>query len=559
MDTRIKIIFLVDYKEYYGIEKTIEDANNLIKNIPSSTLINYISGFNIHLYLNEQDSKIQQELIYSLFNRMENRAIEQLQNRTQELFSQHKMNIIYFWNYSNYLFYDLIFKNYNDLPCRDLTSQEAQSFFDAYLILNGIANELINPATPDFADDKNKNNMERLIITNFIQQRDFVSNLDFRNQITRCLGLFEYIENHSNYSKFIKGYYNHKQTSGYLDLLKTISWLIVATDFTQSNNARKQIITITQDGIKIGINRSIIQSLCINNDIGTYDNKKIWTKPLFKISKDKYYVLDINFLINQLYKSQIFEFNSYLKNNNVKSDFLSDKGKEFSEEIYLRDIIKTCFPDYIKFFGTDCINNKNEELCDVYLRDNDKICLIEFKDTLFNDSIKQNRKVSQTLDELDKKFFTNQKGKPKGVTQLANAVKDINSNGIKFDPDIPKQIKIFPIVLYTDNAFGMDGINYLYIPKFKNQITNQNCDIDIFDVTFINLSYLEMHEEVFTNKSIDIFNIIGEYHKHIKEDKYKYTPFEIFSRFYMNKIKAPDMPQSKRFQKATEKILNIKN
>ena len=47
MDTRIKIMLSVDYKEYYGIEKTIEDANNLIKNIPSSTLINYISGFSL--------------------------------------------------------------------------------------------------------------------------------------------------------------------------------------------------------------------------------------------------------------------------------------------------------------------------------------------------------------------------------------------------------------------------------------------------------------------------------------------------------------------------------
>jgi len=41
--------------EYYGFSKTLEDAKNLIRNIPSETLINYISGINLNLYLLEND------------------------------------------------------------------------------------------------------------------------------------------------------------------------------------------------------------------------------------------------------------------------------------------------------------------------------------------------------------------------------------------------------------------------------------------------------------------------------------------------------------------------
>ena len=56
MDTRRRLITLVDYSIYYGEDKTIDDAMSLIKDIPSLSLINYISGFNIQLYLKDNDA-----------------------------------------------------------------------------------------------------------------------------------------------------------------------------------------------------------------------------------------------------------------------------------------------------------------------------------------------------------------------------------------------------------------------------------------------------------------------------------------------------------------------
>lgn len=44
MDTRARIFLLLDYKEYYGIEKSIADVEDLILHIPSVTLLNYIAG-----------------------------------------------------------------------------------------------------------------------------------------------------------------------------------------------------------------------------------------------------------------------------------------------------------------------------------------------------------------------------------------------------------------------------------------------------------------------------------------------------------------------------------
>ena len=47
MDTRVSLFLLLDYQNFYGEEKTINDAVDLIREIPSLTLINYVSGFNV--------------------------------------------------------------------------------------------------------------------------------------------------------------------------------------------------------------------------------------------------------------------------------------------------------------------------------------------------------------------------------------------------------------------------------------------------------------------------------------------------------------------------------
>lgn len=560
MDTRMRLMLLVDYAEYYGNEKTIEEAKELIKEIPSSTLINYISGFNIHLYLNEQDGKVQNYLIHSLLEKMSKKDRDDWCKKTIDIRDRNNINPIYIWSYSNYLFYDIIFRTYNNLPCRDLTPTEARSFFDAYLIINRIANNLVDPAKTDFEIAKETGNTEHVIISNFIQQRDFTSNLDFRNQITRGMSFFKYLEEHQEYGKVIADYWDVKNTSGYLDFFKTILFLIMGTNFTGDAGKRKQIVLIKKEDIEFGVNINTIDSLCINNYLSPekFELKLLWTKPLLKISEYQYYVLDINLLMNQLYKSQVFEFGAFLKSIGSKTNFLSIKGKEFSEEIYFNSLIHDSFPYLLKFFGSLCKNSKNEELCDIYMRDNNKVALIEFKDNLFNDLVKQNRDSKQTIKELDKKFFQNQNESPKGISQLANAVNDIFDNKISFDKKIPEKIEIYPIVVYTDNALGMDGINFLYKDSFKALLNKPNSNITIENVVFINLSYFEVHEELFEAHSIDIFNLLKEYNNHTEKTEYKLTPFEVFSRFYLRKINAPNLPDSKKFQEAIKKITEFK-
>ena len=142
MDTRVSLFLLLDYQNFYGEEKTINDAVDLIREIPSLTLINYVSGFNVSLYLHENDDemgKIQFRLVNSLLGKCD----LQMQSKWRDVVireSKNGFSPIMFYNYSNLLLYNIIFENYNNQPTRDLTTDEALKVFDAYLIVNTIVN-----------------------------------------------------------------------------------------------------------------------------------------------------------------------------------------------------------------------------------------------------------------------------------------------------------------------------------------------------------------------------------------------------------------------------------
>ena len=159
-DTRMRVFLLLDYNEYYGHDKSFEDAKELIKDIPSGALLNYIAGFNVNLYLNENNDdtgKIQFMLVSNLLDKCDKESRDKW---VEVVKKQHKNGHapIMFWNYSNLLFYSLIFKKYNTLQTRDITGDEAQKIFDAYLIINVVANDKIKVENFDVksASDENK-------------------------------------------------------------------------------------------------------------------------------------------------------------------------------------------------------------------------------------------------------------------------------------------------------------------------------------------------------------------------------------------------------------------
>jgi len=341
MDTRTRIFLLLDYKEYYGVDKTIADAEDLIRNIPSATLLNYISGISINIYLqdnSDETGKVQFMLVNSLLGKCEASAQQKwaFEIRKQE---DKGHSPIMFWNYSNLLFYGLIFQTYNTLPSRDLTSDEAQRMFDAYLIINGVANSKIIIEGEDVQKAEDEGRVEDVTLPSLIYQKDYASTNDFSNQVTRGVEFFKYLENDPKYGIIVPEYYASKNVSGFLRMFKNLLIVFTETRIVQDNLKRKQLANLHDFVLRNEVDLAYIETLCINTDIDCYlaDNSfsSLRKKFLYKLSDIQFLILDVNFLIDQFYKAQIFSFNAFLKSKNVKAEFLSEKGNLWRIYTYL--------------------------------------------------------------------------------------------------------------------------------------------------------------------------------------------------------------------------------
>jgi len=565
-DTRMNIFLLLDYHIYYGEEKSFIDAQELIKNIPSSTLLNYISGFGVNLYLSEfaeDTGKIQFSLVDSLLGKC-GKIAQAKWVSVIESEQENKNTPIMFWSYSNLLFYGLIFKTFNNLDTRDLTEKEAQKVFDAYLIINGIANNRVEVKTDEFQKAIESDKIEDVTMPSFIYQRDYTSTTDFSNQLIRGIKFFQYLENNPKYEKLVQNYYQSKNISGHLRMFRNLLILFTETKIGNDLVQKCQLANLYNYDIANEVDLKFIETLCINAEITNYKADQSFgilrNKFLYKINKYMFLILDINFLIDQLYKAQVFSFNNFLKSKGEKVDFLAEKGKEFTESIFLKDVLEACFPHYVTYYGDYCKNSNNEELCDAYIRENSKICLIEFKDVLLNATAKNSADKETLLAEFNKKFIANQTNRPKGITQLINAIKDIESNSILFDKSIPpKDIEIYPVIIYTDLSFGVEGVNKKFKEKFRIEITKLNIEhLVIKDVTFINLNFFELREDYFSHKFMNLFTMIDEYHLHTTESNYLLTPFEVFSRFYMRNHVPQNLGQTTTYKELLATVIAAK-
>lgn len=557
---------LLDHKEFYGSEKTLLDAENLIQNIPSVTLLNYISGFCVNLYLyenTEYTGKIQFLLVSSLLNKCDKATQQKWVTEVQRI-GKAGHSPIMFWNYSNLLFYGLIFKSFNNLPSRDLTSDEAKKVFDAYLIINSTANDKIKIETNQIKEAEKQEKIEEVMMPNFIYQKDYASSVDFSNQVTRGVTFFNYLENDAKYKSLVHEYYASKNISGYLRMFKNLMVLFSEINIGKDLDRRNQMANLYEYYQAKEVDLAYIETLCINAEISTYAADESFgllrNKFLYKLNDFQFLILDVNFLLDQFYKAQIFSFNAFLKSKGVRGDFLSEKGKNFTENIYLPLVLNNCFPHYVKFYGDACINSNKEELCDAYLREDNKICLIEFKDVLLNATIKNSADKEKLFTEFEKKFVSNQTNKPKGITQLINAIIDIDGHSVSFDSAIPKEgIEVYPIIVYTDLSFGIEGVNKIFKEKFNEQIQKLALkNVVVKEVTFINLNFFEIREDYFAKKLLNLFQMLDGYHNHTQTADYALTPFEVFSRFFMNMYVPEELGASSSYLKHQHNIVTAK-
>ena len=215
-------------------------------------------------------------------------------------------------------------------------------------------------------------------------------------------------------------------------------------------------------------------------DIGNKGFEYFYNHFLYMMPNGDFLLLDANLLIDKLYQGLKFDLfqtiqkhcllNKKGKHYKDISEFNSTLGTIFSERHLLYELIDKIYnkSNIIKFTGEELKAAGIEGEPDYYLRIEDDLFLIEYKDLIFPDSLRYSDNIDDIKQGIINRLCLDDGIKRKGGGQLLFNIDRILNHNLMDNIDIRwKSVKrIFPLIVTTDRAFSAMGVNFCVIESF---------------------------------------------------------------------------------------------
>ena len=303
--------------------------------------------------------------------------------------------------------------------------------------------------------------------------------------------------------------------------------------------------------------------LVVNEDLNV-----IHSKPVYRLAEDKYAILFSKFFVDKMFQGMLFDMASTLAGIGTFDDEVSaykalkqQVGERFSEHYLLYRTLETTLLRRvpIRVTGESLHKVLRSGEPDYYARRNNRILVFEFKDVRIDDNTKTScdfEKIRQTLFNL---FVENEEGRPKGVRQLAGVVENKLPEILsRVDTTVSEgYLNIYPILVYTDGSFDIEGINYYLNEEFKKCLNCVDDRFQVKDLVMINLNLLMKLENSFINGKIEFDKVLNEYlaFKDSKE-QLNTVPFNKYLFQYARR-KGFDMKFTGTFKETFDELLRM--
>lgn len=282
----------------------------------------------------------------------------------------------------------------------------------------------------------------------------------------------------------------------------------------------------------------------------------IRSNPLLNIKGEEYAVLNWQFLYQKLYKGLIFDFysRSGIKSEFTKlPDYLAMIAEQITEHRFFQPVIRHLLNKKYTVLEVDTKEESQDAKPDLYYRDRHQILLAELKDITLPAETITEYSFESLVSQLEKKLVKNEKGAHKGILQLLNHIKAINEGEIAYDlfekRGIKKRnLKIFPVIIYTNFEYSLPGIEDYLRKRFKEELEAYQSQAgtwelgEVHELVMIDFDFM-LHVLVGGEK-FSWFDLIRGYNKKLSGllKKFKKSPsaehsvnlFPGFSRVYQD-------------------------
>jgi hypothetical protein len=487
-------------------DQPIPNIEDLLSDVSSKLVIGILSYINGRLYINE--SIEEQEYLFNLMiERLNKVEIDKIKTNYDSFVANYSRKDIYI--FPLYTLLQLIeweVVNNRRIAYTESTAEQELKILQAILIYNERLDE----------SHKNKGQVEKkgevfykIIWESFLPQLEFTRRKLFFSQFLIGFDFIDYLE--KNHLKHLESYFKYLNVTEKEDIFRGIFEFMINGYNKEGNSYRNNFpVEIIQKNKLLEPLVLDLELLNIQEYINSGNDKYfkgLRKYPLLKHDKDTFDVVNWNFVTDKMTTNELifdFYYNSTIKNDIPFHDFKSEIGMEFSEKNFLVSFLKNTFKDSKYLHQT---SEDNEAITsDYYLRLDNKIILIEYKDYIMADSLK-NSSYNQIKEYFNTNFIKSENGRAKGVTQLISQIDKIDKDYQTIE-DFSKigldksRLLIFPVIITKDFSFNVNGLNQYLNNHFKKEIKDKNLSFFLInDLILLDLKRLmDWAEDLMSDK-----------------------------------------------------------
>lgn len=333
-------------------------------------------------------------------------------------------------------------------------------------------------------------------------------------EILKFVQFEKWIKNQDKYKNFTVSYLNQFDLSTWYELITVIYHL---------NDMAINHVKFSKD-----LDKQYWKMLSYfaehNNDkIDWNELTQIRKKPLYKLKSGDYLVLDFGYLLDKFF-SGIYHDMLELSKTSIINKFHQDYSKDFIEGFLLSNSLNAVFgksyiqfnEEKIKYFKVKGIENL--ALPDYYIRNGNKVFLIECKNSFISNRIKSENNCEAIEKDIIEKFYQSGNRK-KAIKQLVNFIElSVEGKYLFFDKiDKLKNLRYYPILVVTDATLNSLGFNQLFNEYFSSELKNHKKDFKerIKPLTIIHINDLLYR----TSRIKKLDMIIDDYHNYCCNNK----------------------------------------
>lgn len=342
---------------------------------------------------------------------------------------------------------------------------------------------------------------------------------DYRLLLIKCyMLLIEFPKHNETFARYVAAFCKEKQIASakkYLDE-------IILTFLMMGENDRSNCRIGFEDSDKAAIH--FYDGLSINPVGYKHDSDFLMMRenPLLKTGLNIYNIMYMRMFLDKAFTGLLFDMKDAL----VKVGLLDEKngymnlrsmlGADFSERFFFYELMKRCFgQQYVSYSGADLEKALGEGMPDYYMRRGNRVFVFECKDAQVASKKKLSGDYETIKNAIFEKYVANKKGHGKGIAQLASVIESkLPMIQKEVDVNAPKSVMfVFPIIVYFDDCFDVEGPNYLLNKEFCRDLEGRNVstDYEVKDLVMVNIEQLMRLENFFADGKLDLAYLINGY------------------------------------------------